>query len=253
MKTIFTTLATAVALTATSSAGEYYRVSVYQLNSPEKAAAFDKMMAAAIPVLTGAGVGPVGVFKGKRADKDGSPNWRYTIAACDSLDKIAASGKAFAEDEDFLKEAYDYLAAEKSKPAFARINTSTFVAFDGFPKLAKPAAAEGDERFFELRIYESHGEYKAFMKVKMFNEGELDIFKKVGLRGVFFGHALSGDNLPNLTYMLVYDNDAEHKKAWDAFRKDPDWSALKGEEQYADTVSKIDSKFLTALPYSGIK
>ena len=53
--------------------------------------------------------------------------------------------------------------------------------------------------------------------------------------------------------MLVYDNEAEHKTAWDAFRKAPAWLALKGEEQYADTVSKIDSKFLIATDYSGIR
>ena len=63
----------------------------------------------------------------------------------------------------------------------------------------------------------------------------------------------SGDNLPNLTYMLVYNNEAEHKKAWKAFRSAPAWNTLKADEKYADTVSKITTRFLVATSYSGIR
>ena len=45
----------------------------------------------------------------------------------------------------------------------------------------------------------------------------------------------------------------EQKKAWDAFRKAPAWQALKKEEQYKDTVSKITSIFLVATDYSSVK
>ena len=91
------------------------------------------------------------------------------------------------------------------------------------------------------------------MKVHMFNNGEIDIFNDSGLRPVFFGSALSGGNVPNLTYMLVYDNEAEHKKVWDAFRKAPAWKALRTQEQYKETVSKITSLFLEATEYSGLR
>ena len=91
------------------------------------------------------------------------------------------------------------------------------------------------------------------MKVKMFNDGELDIFSDVGLKGVFFGRALSGDNLPNLTYMLVYDNEDEKNTVWSSFLKAPAWNALKSEEMYKDTVSKIISKFLMPTEYSLIR
>jgi hypothetical protein len=231
---------------------EFLELRTYQLNSPEKAAVFDKMMAAAVPALKEAGVAPVGVFKGK-GEKGGDLNWRYVLTSAKSLDTLASSRAPLASDQEFLEAARDYLSLEKSDPAYSRIAVSTFKAFEGFPKLVAPAPDAGSERFFELRIYESHSEMKAFMKVHMFNNGEIDIFNAAGLRPVFFGSALSGGNVPNLTYMLVYENEAEHKKAWDAFRQAPAWKALRSEEKYKDTVSKIDSLFLVATEYSGIR
>jgi len=247
-----TIFAAILAFSIAAMGGEFYELRSYQLNSPEKAAAFDKMMAAAIPVLTKSGVTHVGVFRGRDA-KASDPNWRYVLSAAGSLDTLARERGTFASDEAFLEQSRAYLSYEKSDPAFARISVATFAAFKGFTKLIKPAADAGGERFFELRIYESHSEYTAFMKVRMFDEAELDIFADVGLRGVFFGSALSGDNLPNLTYMLVYDNEAEKKKAWATFLKAPAWQALKGEEIYKDTVSKITSRFLVATAYSTIR
>jgi hypothetical protein len=91
------------------------------------------------------------------------------------------------------------------------------------------------------------------MKVKMFNDGELDIFADVGLNGIFFGGALSGENLPNLTYMLVYDDEDQKKSAWSAFIKSPAWEAMKSEEMYKDTVSKIISTLLFPTVYSQIR
>ena len=41
-------------------------------------------------------------------------------------------------------------------------------------------------RLFNLRIYESHNERAAATKIHMFENGEIEIFKKVGLTPVFF-------------------------------------------------------------------
>lgn len=231
---------------------EYYELRTYQLNSPEKAAAFDTMMTAAIPALEKAGVSPVGVFKAKRPE-DGDPNWRYVLAAAKSLDTLANARITVRNDPALIAAAQPYLSFPKNDPAFARLSISTFVAFEGFPKLVQPAPDTGGERFYELRIYESHDELKAFMKVAMFNNGELDIFADSKMRGVFFGSALSGPDLPNLTYMLVYDNEAEHKKVWNTFRNAPAWKKMKSDPQYKDTVSKITAIFLVPTDYSAIK
>ena len=122
-------------------------------------------------------------------------------------------------------------------------------AFTGVPTVQIPRTGE---RIFELRVYESHNELKAQLKIEMFNVAELAIFKKVGLDPVFFGETLVGANLPNLTYMLGYKDMEEHDRAWKAFLEDPDWIVLKDQERYRDTVSKIINRFLKPTGYSQI-
>ena len=246
----------AMACAGTAGAREYYEIRVYKLKSEEKAAAFDKAASQVfLPMMKKAGLGPVGVFKPKDAGEEGSPVLRYVLTTFPTLEHFESirEMKGLGEGIDFSL-AQDYLRVEgKKDAAFERIESSLLVAFKGFPKVKVPEG-ESDERFFELRVYESPSEVKGMLKVHMFDEGgELPIFEDVGLRGVFFGEARVAANLPQLTYMLVYDNEEEKKKAWDAFRTSPDWNVLKKEERYAGTVSKIHSYDLVALPYSGIK
>ena len=62
-------------------------------------------------------------------------------------------------------------------------------------------------RLFELRTYESHSEKAHRSKVQMFEElGEMEIFRRVGLKAVFFAQTLAGPRMPSLVYMLVHDN-----------------------------------------------
>ena len=92
------------------------------------------------------------------------------------------------------------------------------LAFAGMPKIEFPAyCQEKKPRIFELRTYESHSELKALKKVEMFNAGEIDLMREVGLAPIFYGQALIGRDLPHLTYMLSAENQEAHKKHWNAF------------------------------------
>ena len=87
----------------------------------------------------------------------------------------------------------------------------------------------------------------------MFNGGgELDIFRNVGLTPVFFGETIVGQKLPNLTYMLAFDDMSARDAAWRRFGQDPDWDVLKRDQQYADTVSAITDFILRPTGYSQI-
>jgi len=61
---------------------------------------------------------------------------------------------------------------------------------------------------------------------------------------VFFGQSLVGTRLPNLTYMLGFDDMDSKEKSWDRFRNDPGWKKLKAEPYYKDTVSKVTNILL---------
>jgi hypothetical protein len=137
-------------------------------------------------------------------------------------------------------------------PVYTRIESSLLAAIEGMPKLEKPDA--GKPRLLNLRIYESHNERAARKKIEMFNKGEIAIFRRVGLTPVFFGEAVIGALVPNLTYMLVFPDEDGRKAAWDKFRGDPEWIKLKAIPEYADKeiVSHITNRILTPTQYSEI-
>jgi hypothetical protein len=79
----------------------------------------------------------------------------------------------------------------------------------------------------------------------MFNQGgELAIFARCGMTGVFFGQTLIGSKLPSLTYMLSFSSEQEQKKAWDTFRNDPEWKRLSKADEYKDAVSNVTNLIL---------
>ena len=128
-------------------------------------------------------------------------------------------------------------------------------AFTGMPKLeVPPATVERAPRILELRIYESHSKKANLTKIKMFNEGEIAIFRRTGLRPVFFGETLIGSRLPNLTYMLTFDSIEQRDRNWSAFVADPEWKKLSATPGYTDaeTVSNISNVLLSPAPYSQI-
>ena len=206
----------------------------------------DFLKEALLPGLTRAGIKPVGVFVDVDPSKDLSI---YTLMPFDSLQQYLGLPQKLMGDAEFARAAETYLNTSQEEPAYQRIEDSLMLAFEGMPNVEIPRTGD---RIFELRIYESHNELKAALKIEMFNEGELDIFRKVGLDAVFFGQALFGPDLPNLTYMLGYKDMDEHAKAWKAFLAHPDWKALKSVERYRETVSKIRNRFLRPLEYSQI-
>ena len=53
----------------------------------------------------------------------------------------------------------------------------------------------------------------------MMQSGEGDIFAKLGFWQVFYGDTLLGARLPNLSYMLGFDNLADREKKWAAFMR----------------------------------
>jgi len=87
----------------------------------------------------------------------------------------------------------------------------------------------------------------------MFNEGgEMAVFRDVGMPPVFFGETLVGNKVPNLTYMLGFDDMAAKEAGWKKFLGDPRWDKLKKDPQYKDTVSGITNIMLRPAACSEI-
>jgi len=197
--------------------------------------------------LNKTGISPVGVFKilkednPKEAAADGFN--LYVLFPHDSPESFVTLPYRLASDKTFMEAAAPVWEAPKADPAFTRFQSSILLAFKGFPRVQVPTKAA--TRILQLRIYESHCMGRALKKIEMFYEGgELDIFHRCGLTPVFFGQALAGAKLPNLTYMLSFPDKAAQDKTWKAFGADPGWLKLKDDPAYKDTVSSVTNLIL---------
>ena len=89
----------------------------------------------------------------------------------------------------------------------------------------------------------------------MFNEGEISLFKKVGINPVFFGQAIIGSKLPNLTYMVWYKDMTARQMAWKKFSDSDEWKKMSSKPEWAneEIVSNISNIQMEALSFSEIR
>ena len=229
---------------------EFYELRIYTLkNAPQLKLVQDYWEQAAIPALNKLGSKNIGVFTEYLSQ---GFTKLVVIIPFTSMDAYLKVNEKLATDSEYQKAGAPYLTADPITPAYERIESSFLQSFSMLPKLEIP---EKKPRIFELRRYESPNESAGKKKIEMFNEGgEISIFKRVGLTPVFFGETLIGPLRPNLTYMLTFDDMAEHDQNWKVFSGDPEWKKLSGMPEYANAklISGIHRTFLVPTSFSQI-
>ena len=227
---------------------EYYELRLHRLDSKSKKDRLNGFLGdAAIPALNRIGVTPVGVFSPMEGDNQNV----YVLLPHKSIESAVAATHRLLADAEYLKAGGPFLDAPLSDPAYMRIESSLLLAFDQMPKLQVPTKSQS--RIFQLRTYESHSVKVGQKKIEMFNGGgELAIFRRVGLHPVFFGETLIGSRVPNLTYMLGFDDLETSEQNWGKFRRDPQWKQLRANPIYKDTVSNITNILLRPVSCSQI-
>jgi|SRR6185369_1681478 len=239
--------------TTGSNKREYYELRLYHLRRGPMQKRFDDFYKnAAIPALNRLGIGPVGVFN--VATGPDSPTM-YVLLPHKSIESFATAFDAVRADAEFQKAGSEFLNVAPSDPSYVRVESSLLVAFEGLPKLEVPAGtAEKKPRIFELRTYEAHSKNANKKKIEMFSTGEIAIFRRNGLAPVFFGETLVGTKMPNLTYMLVFENMAAHDSNWAKFIGDPEWKKLSTTPGFTDPeiLTNITNLFLRPTAYSQI-
>ncbi|MDJ1473744.1 NIPSNAP family protein [Xanthocytophaga flava] len=229
---------------------EFYELRTYTVkNGRQRKLIEDYFQQAAIPALNKVGSKNIGVFT--EYLPQGFTKLIVLIPYASLTDFMEVAQK-LAKDTAYLQAAAPYLNATATEPAYERIESSLFKSFAQMPALEVP---EKKPRLFELRRYESPSEVTGKKKIEMFNDaGEIAIFKRVGLTPVFFGEAVIGSHLPNLTYMLVFDNMEEHDQNWKKFGSDPEWKKISTRPEYSDEkiLSGITRTFLVPTAFSQI-
>lgn len=240
---------------AAQPALDYYELRRYTLRrGPATALVNNYLQNALIPACERAGTGPVGVFNVSIGPN--SPT-TYVLITHRTADGYARLPQQLMADAAYLEAGKAYLDAPATSPAFVRVETSLMRAFTSIPRLELPfggGEAGRRSRLFEMRIYESHSEKAALKKIEMFNTGEIALFRKAGLMPVFFGETIIGPSMPNLTYMLVYEDMAARDKYWAAFAGTPEWKTLSSTPGFTDPeiVSSITNMYLRPAAFSQI-
>jgi hypothetical protein len=228
---------------------QYIELRRYHLLPGAKERAFTSFAGdAAIPAMNRAGVSKVGAFTVVYGEN--APSLLLVLAHA-SLESVVSLRERLAADTVYARAGAAIIGAPMSDPAFVRVESTLLRAFEAMPTVEPPAgAATGKSRIFELRTYESHSNRAALNKLKMFNAGEIPIFRRTGLTPVFFGETVIGANMPSLTYMLTFPDMSARDAAWRVFGQDPEWKTLSADPQYRDNVSAISDIILQPTAFS---
>jgi hypothetical protein len=237
----------------TRAAREYYELRRYDLqNGVQQKLTHAYVENVLIPGLNRLGMKPVGAFNLEIGV--GTPAL-YVLIPSESLETLVQSELRLLDDADYGKAGEPFLKAPASQPAYLRIESSLLIAFEGKPKLTVPPATAGNgARVFQLRTYESPSNHDHHVKVEMFHSGEFEVFERAGFWPVFYGDALIGARLPQLSYMLSFPDLGQMDAKWKAFGSDSEWKKLTGSPKfnYEEIVSKITNLILKPAPYSQI-
>lgn len=204
-----------------------------------------------VPAAQRAGMGPMGFFSPIVGEQ--SP-YILALTSYPSLGQLEAVIGKLESDKEYIAGAKAFNAGEEL--SYMRMENSLLIAFASMPQAFVPPAESGRApRVFELRTYESKNSMAGMKKIEMFNQGEIGIFKRLGMTPIFFGQTVVGRSLPNLTYMLAFDDLAHREKAWRAFGSDPEWQKMRAMPGYADAeiVSNISNSLLRPLAFSPIR
>jgi hypothetical protein len=134
-----------------------------------------------------------------------------------------------------------------------RLLTLSLLAL-GATAMSASAADKSDARVFELRTYTAAPGKMQDLHAR-FRDHTCKLLEKHGMTLVGFWAPTDPKGAEEtLIYLVAHPGEAAAKKAWDEFRKDPDWIKAKADsEKNGPIVSKVEFRFLSPTDYSKLK
>lgn len=246
---IFTLLTLSVF--AQNTKRDFYELRIYHIETASQETQLDAYLEKALlPALHRNGVAKVGVFKPIASQADAGKAV-YVFIPYKSMKVYSGMASKLKKDANYNSAGAAYINAPHDNPPYKRMETAFLQAFTGQPRFQESkVTGPKKDRVYELRSYEAATERLYGQKVKMFNEGEMDIFTKLDFNPVFYGETIAGAHMPNLMYMTTFTNMESRDAHWKAFGTDPDWDRMKVMPEYQNTVSKNDQRLLYPAEYS---
>ncbi len=175
------------------------------------------------------------------------------ILGFQSLEELSdVHAKVIADPE--LKKSLDALEGGPEQP-YEHFSMALLEATDYCPELPKTSAPGPKPRIFELRTYHSPTWRQLRALHERFAGPEIKIFHRSGVNPILYSSTLIGPNMPNLTYVIPFENLAAREKAWDAFGADPEWIKVRKEstDKHGQISSVIQISLYRATAYSPIR
>jgi len=242
-------------IAAACNAGDrdYYQLTIYWIENDQQEAMLDSYLRDAyIPALHRSGIGKVGVFKPIEGKNEGK-RFVMTFIPLASFQQFEEMPSWLVEDDTYREAGSKYIHAAHDQPYYKRIETILMRAFSATPKMGTPVnEGSKSDRVYELRSYEAATEFLYERKVEMFDQGESELFIKLGFNPLFFAEVLSSSSMPHLMYMTTFADEKSQEELWNAFREHPDWLGMKDLERYRNTVSTINRYLLYPAEYSDL-
>jgi hypothetical protein len=169
-----------------------------------------------------------------------------------SLDQLLNVRNKLFEDDAFNKSVESWEAAEEAP--YEHYSLSLLEATDYSPEI-ETGQQPKTPRIFELRVYHSPTWKQLRALHERFAGPEIKIFHRSGVHPVLYSSTLFGANMPNLTYLIPFENLAAREKAWGAFGADPEWVKVRQEsiDKHGQISSISQISLFKATPYSPLK
>jgi hypothetical protein len=234
---------------------DIYEIRTYLLKSENQERSTDQYLKNAyLPALHRLGIHHIGVFK-PIANDTASIKKIYVLVPYSSLDEWRKTKISLQNDHSYTEAAKPFAEADTANYPFVRMESTLLEAFPKHTRLTVPEIKVNPETVYELRSYESPTSRLHNKKVTMFNDGgETGLFKRLGFNAVFYAEVLSGCHMPNLMYMIVFENSQAREEHWKTFGNDPEWKKISGDPLYENrySVSHIDSILMHRTDYSDL-
>jgi hypothetical protein len=202
---------------APSRKTKIYRLDYYYLRQGSQGARLNEFLSSQMPLLTKSATA-VGVFTAVIG-----PHVPATLA----LAGFASVAEMEAVD-DRMRTVLTKMDLG-SEALFESLERVLLRPTEFSPEIAVPAEKPKKARIWELRVYHAPTERQLGFLHDRFAGPEIKIFHKCGIFPVMYADTVAGPDMPNMTYLMPFEDLAAREKAWDAFGADPDW--LKAREQ----------------------
>ena len=138
---------------------------------------------------------------------------------------------------------------------YEHLSVTLLEATDYCPEVLPDPQPGKSSRIFELRTYHSPTWRQLKALHERFAGPEIKIFHRVGVHPILYSSGISGQYLPNLTYVTPFENLAARETAWNAFGADPEWIKVRKEsvDRHGQISSVSQISLYRATAYSPIR